>query len=97
MIMFQRNRRSGFVLKPLALRIGSKDLLSNRRQNYFDATIIFARQLPRPKNSSGHEIMDKSVIDPYVQVTIHIPDWPWAPMTAVHENRLLGNCLLLLR
>lgn len=76
--MFQRNGRSGFVLKPLALRIGSKDLLSKRTQHRFDVTIISAQQLPRPKNASGHEIMDKSVIDPYVQVTIHVPDWPWA-------------------
>ena len=77
--MFQRNGRSGFVLKPLALRIGSKDLLSKRTQHRFDVTIISAQQLPRPKNASGHEIMDKSVIDPYVQVTIHVPDWPWVP------------------
>lgn len=75
--MFQRNGRSGFVLKPLGLRIGSKDLLSKRTQHRFDVTIISAQQLPRPKNASGHEIMDKSVIDPYVQVTIHVPDWPW--------------------
>jgi phosphatidylinositol phospholipase C delta len=76
---FQRNGLPGFVLKPLALRIGPKDLLSKRTQHRFDVTIIPAQQLPRSQNPSGHEIMDKSVMDPYVQVTIHIPDWPWVP------------------
>ena len=36
--------------------------------------VISAQQLPRPKDAMGHEIMDKHV-DPYVEVSIHTPDW----------------------
>ena len=41
--------------------------------------IISAQQLPRPKDSQGREIIDKSVIDPFVEVSIHIPDWTHSP------------------
>lgn len=39
--MFQRNGRSGYVLKPLALRNPEKDkdLLSNRTKHFFDVTV----------------------------------------------------------
>lgn len=41
--------------------------------------IISAQQLPRPKDSSGREIIDKSILDPIVEVSIHIPDWTHSP------------------
>ncbi|KAG1807342.1 PLC-like phosphodiesterase [Suillus subaureus] len=76
--MFQRNGRAGYVLKPLALRTHDKELLSRYTQHSLDIVVISAQQLPRPKDSLGHEIMDKSMVDPYVEVSIHIPDWPHA-------------------
>jgi phosphatidylinositol phospholipase C delta len=73
--MFQRNGRSGYVLKPLALRVPDKDILSKRTKHILDVTIISAQQLPRPKDASGREIIDKSMVDPLVEVSIHVPDW----------------------
>ncbi|KAI0701985.1 PLC-like phosphodiesterase [Cytidiella melzeri] len=77
--MFQRNDRLGYVLKPASLRNADKQLLSQRTQHFFDFTIISAQQLPRPKDSLGREIIDKSVLDPYVEVSLHIPDWTHSP------------------
>ncbi|TCD60361.1 Phospholipase C [Steccherinum ochraceum] len=77
--MFQRNGRAGYVLKPLALRGGDKQLLSKRTKHYLDIKIISAQQLPRPKDSLGREIIDKSVLDPFVEISIHIPDWTHSP------------------
>ena len=74
--MFQRNGRSGYVLKPPAIRLAQKDLLAKRTMLSFNATIISAQQLPRPKDASGHEVADKAILDPYVEVTLYIPDWP---------------------
>jgi len=80
--MFQRNGRSGYVLKPAALRERAqsskdKDLLMKRTNHYFDVSIISAQQLPRPKDSSGREIVDSSkpIVDPFVEVSLHVPDW----------------------
>ncbi|KAG6831909.1 hypothetical protein H0H87_003407 [Tephrocybe sp. NHM501043] len=56
-----------------------KDLLMKHSKHHFDVSIISAQQLPRPKDSSGREIVDKSLIDPFVEVSIHVPDWPSAP------------------
>ncbi|KAH9903290.1 1-phosphatidylinositol-4,5-bisphosphate phosphodiesterase 1 [Cubamyces lactineus] len=77
--MFQRNGRAGYVLKPLALRNADKRLLSQRTNHLLNVTVISAQQLPRPKDSQGREIIDKSVIDPFVEVSIHIPDWTHSP------------------
>ncbi|EIM87228.1 uncharacterized protein STEHIDRAFT_146709 [Stereum hirsutum FP-91666 SS1] len=77
--MFQRNGRSGYVLKPLALRTTDKELLAKRTKHFLDITIISAQQLPRPKDGDGHEIMNKSIIDPYVEVSVHVPDWTQSP------------------
>lgn len=77
--MFQRNGRSGYVLKPDALRLSEKGLLSRRTQHFFDVTIISAQQLPRLRNSTGQEIIEKSIIDPFVEVSLHIPDWSHSP------------------
>ncbi|KAF9494260.1 hypothetical protein BDN71DRAFT_1449158 [Pleurotus eryngii] len=81
--MFQRNGRCGYVLKPLALRSGAhKHLLSKRTNHFFDVTIISAQQLPRPKDG-------KTAVDPYVEVSIHVPDWtnqPFLPSPQVKAN-----------
>lgn len=37
--------------------------------------VISAQQLPRPRDTQGHEIIDKNTVDPYVKVAIHIPIW----------------------
>ncbi|KAF9226969.1 PLC-like phosphodiesterase [Gyrodon lividus] len=79
--MFQRNGRAGYVLKPDTLRKtddlrkSDKEQLSHRTSHYLEVTIISAQQLPRPKDAMGHETMDKNVVDPYVEVSIHTPDW----------------------
>ncbi|KAI0089012.1 hypothetical protein BDY19DRAFT_906468 [Irpex rosettiformis] len=77
--MFQRNSRLGYVLKPTALRNADKQLLAQRTQHFLDVTIISAQQLPRPKDSLGREIIDKSILDPYVEISLHIPDWTHSP------------------
>ena len=75
--MFQRNGRSGYVLKPPAVRLAQKkDLLSKRTLHSFEVTIISAQQLPRPRDASGSEVLDKGIVDPYVEVTLYVPDWP---------------------
>ena len=74
--MFQRNGRSGYVLKPPAIRLAQKDLLAKRTMLSFDVNVISAQQLPLPKDASGHEVVDKAILDPYVEVTLYIPDWP---------------------
>ncbi|KAF8153385.1 1-phosphatidylinositol-4,5-bisphosphate phosphodiesterase 1 [Crassisporium funariophilum] len=77
--MFQRNGRAGYVLKPEALRNPERDLLSQRTQHFFDVTIISAQQLPRLRDSLGREIIEKSVVDPFIEVSLHIPDWSHSP------------------
>jgi len=73
--MFQRNGRSGYALKPLALRSHDKSLLNKRTRHFLDITVISAQQLPLPKDAHGREIIDKSALDPYVEVSLHLPDW----------------------
>lgn len=88
--MFQRNGRSGYVLKPTPLRVPHKDMLSQRTNHHLDINIISAQQLPRPKDSSGREIIDKSIIDPVVEVSLHVPDWTHstAPSTNTSSEAL---------
>ncbi|KAF8799792.1 PLC-like phosphodiesterase [Phlegmacium glaucopus] len=75
--MFQRNGRSGYVLKPPAVHLShKKDLLAQKTLHSFEVTIISAQQLPRPRDASGLEVLDKAIVDPYVEVTLYIPDWP---------------------
>ncbi|KAF9558973.1 1-phosphatidylinositol-4,5-bisphosphate phosphodiesterase 1 [Agrocybe pediades] len=77
--MFQRNGRSGYVRKPEALRCPEKDLLSKKTQHFLDVTIISAQQIPRLRDSKGQEIIEKSIVDPFVEVSLHIPDWSHSP------------------
>nr|GAT55065.1 predicted protein [Mycena chlorophos] len=87
--MFMRCGRQGYVLKPPALRDPTFKLLQKRTQGYLDVTIISAQQLPVPKDKSGREIVEKSNIDPYVEVVLHIPAWsekPFLPEDASYKH-----------
>ncbi|KAJ7695157.1 PLC-like phosphodiesterase [Mycena rosella] len=77
--MFMRNGRQGYVLKPLALRDPHFEKLRKHTKHFLDVTIVSAQQLPRPKHSSGKEITEKSVVDPYIEVALHIPAWSHSP------------------
>ncbi|TFK65544.1 PLC-like phosphodiesterase [Pluteus cervinus] len=78
--MFQRNGKSGFVLKPRALwEDPALQTLSVRTTHSLDITVISAQQLPRPRNGSGQEIIEKSIVDPFVEVTVHVPEWTRSP------------------
>jgi len=79
--MFQRNGGCGFVLKPEVLRVKDKQSLSTLTKHLLEVTIISAQQLPRPKDSEGREIISKSIIDPFVEVSLHVPDWYITPPT----------------
>lgn len=37
--------------------------------------VISAQQLPLLKDANGREIVDKSTLNPYVEVSVHLPDW----------------------
>jgi len=79
--MFQQNGRSGYVLKPMALRQNAqKDLLLKRTTHVLDVTIISAQQLPHPRGAFGKEAQDKAIVDSYVEVTLYVPDWPMPPV-----------------
>ncbi|EJD41561.1 PLC-like phosphodiesterase [Auricularia subglabra TFB-10046 SS5] len=87
--MFQRNGRSGYVLKPLALREQGRSLLEKKTYHMLDIKVISAQQLPRPKDSTGREVVDKQIVDPFVEVSVHVPDWthsPFAPEAAAEER-----------
>ncbi|TRM67130.1 PLC-like phosphodiesterase [Schizophyllum amplum] len=84
--MFLRNGGAGFVLKPPALRPGGEELLGKRTKHYFDITVISAQQLPRPRDENGHEIIESSAADPFVEVSLHIPDWSHAPFLPAKDE-----------
>ncbi|KAJ7224502.1 PLC-like phosphodiesterase [Mycena pura] len=77
--MFMRCGRQGYVLKPPALRDPTFQEIRKYTQHFFDVTIISAQQLPLPKDSTGREIIEKSNVDPYVEVVLHIPAWSHPP------------------
>ncbi|KAJ3506827.1 hypothetical protein NLJ89_g6652 [Agrocybe chaxingu] len=92
--MFQRNGRSGYVLKPTAIRLAQKDLLAKRAMYNLEATIISAQQLPLPRDASGREVADRAIVDPYVEVTVYIPDWPILgerPAAGVKKSRSISR------
>lgn len=77
--MFLRNGRSGYVLKPAVLRAKDKkdrESVTKRTTYCLEITIISAQQIPRPRDKEGREIVNRSTMDPYVQVSVHVPDWP---------------------
>ncbi|KAJ7460554.1 1-phosphatidylinositol-4,5-bisphosphate phosphodiesterase 1 [Mycena latifolia] len=84
--MFMRSGRQGYVLKPLALRDPNFQELRKHTKHFFDVTIISAQQLPRPRDSSGNEIVEKSIVDPYIEVALHIPAWSHSPFLPDNKN-----------
>ena len=83
--MFRRNGKAGYVLKPQPLREVHKNLLIHRTNHCLEMWIISAQQLPRPRDSQGHEILDKifnkGIADPYVEVLLFVPDWTQSPLS----------------
>ncbi|KAG8834855.1 Phospholipase C [Serendipita sp. 399] len=80
--MFLRNGKAGYVLKPACLRSKDKtvkEVVTRRKRYCLDVKVISAQQIPRPRNKDGREIVDKSTMDPFVQVAVYVPDWPGAP------------------
>lgn len=87
--MFLRNGKSGYVLKPASLRPSIyklKDVVCRRKIYELDMTVISAQQIPRPRDKDGRDIIDKSTMDPYVQVALYVPDWPGAPKPGVSQG-----------
>ena len=53
-----------------------KDLLVKRTFHLLEVAIsISVQQLPRPRDASDLEVLDKGIMDPYVEVTLYVPDW----------------------
>lgn len=77
--MFRRNGKAGYVLKPSALREAHKDLLTRRTKHCLKVRVISAQHLPRSRDSQGREIVDKAVMDPYVEVSLLVPEWTQTP------------------
>ncbi|THU91529.1 PLC-like phosphodiesterase [Dendrothele bispora CBS 962.96] len=77
--MFQRNGRCGYVLKPPALRPNGRELLSQKTKHFLDLTVISAQQLPLPRKKDGQELINKNIVDPFVEVSLHIPIWTHTP------------------
>jgi phosphatidylinositol phospholipase C, delta len=50
-------------------------LVSDTTTCDFPPQVISAQQLPLPKDANGREIIDKSTLSPYVEVSVHFPDW----------------------
>ncbi|KAL5639937.1 hypothetical protein ACGC1H_006485 [Rhizoctonia solani] len=71
--MFMRNGRAGYLLKPEALRVKDKDLLTKREEYVLDITIISAQQIPRKRDENGREIIKDGLADPLVEVSLHTP------------------------
>jgi phosphatidylinositol phospholipase C delta len=87
--MFLRNGKSGYVLKPASLRPSDhkiKDVVTLRKKYALEVTVISAQQLPRPRDKDGRDKIDKSTMDPYVQIALYVPDWPGAPKSASSQE-----------
>lgn len=55
--------------------------------------VISAQQLPRPR-SNGQEIVDKTIVDPFVEISIHTPEWlahPFRKADELHSSALSGK------
>lgn len=49
------------------------------RRSIYVVQIISAQQLPRAKDKDGREILTKHIVDPFVEVSLLIPDWTHSP------------------
>ncbi|KAJ7178183.1 1-phosphatidylinositol-4,5-bisphosphate phosphodiesterase 1 [Mycena filopes] len=76
--MFQRNGGAGYVLKPRALRLPNqeaKELLAKRTEHILELKIVSAQQLPPPNADTAAG----ASVDPFVEVSLHAPDWSGFP------------------
>lgn len=82
--MFQRNGRSGYVLKPELLRAKrsdekDKEALARVEKYVLSVEILSAQQLPRPRKAISEDedavgaLHPHSVMNPFVEVTVHTP------------------------
>jgi len=85
--MFNRNKRLGYVLKPAALRLKDKQMTSKHTKHFLDVTIISAQQLTHQKDTQGRDIDTKRTISPYVEVSLHLPDWSMIPFVPDRNTR----------
>lgn len=53
-----------------------KELLSKRTKHKLRVRVISAQQLPVMKDASGREVSERSSLDPFVEVSLHVPEWP---------------------
>ncbi|KAK7030785.1 phosphoinositide phospholipase C [Favolaschia claudopus] len=88
--MFLRRGRSGYVLKPRALRDPHFEQLRLHTKHYLDVTIISAQQLPRPKDRTNSSA-EKSVMDPYIEVALHIPAWSNSPFLPANKEHVTSS------
>ena len=49
--------------------------------------IISAQQLPHPKDIQGRDVDTKRMINPYVEVSLHLPDWSISPFLPDQKAR----------
>lgn len=52
-----------------------RSLISQSPDSSGDVQVISAQQLPLPKDANGREIVDRPALNPYVEVSVHLPDW----------------------
>ncbi|KAF5375654.1 hypothetical protein D9615_009376 [Tricholomella constricta] len=68
-------------LAPSPAQAPPKDLLLKHTRHHFDVSIVSAQQLPRPRDANDKDKSKsfKAPVDPYVEVSLHVPDWPAPP------------------
>ena len=50
--------------------------------------VISAQQLPLPKDAHGREIIDKPALNPYVEISLHFPDWGLSSLSPASTSPL---------
>ena len=95
--MFRRNGKGGCVLKPQALRGVHKNLLVHRTKHSLKVRVISAQQLPQHRSLQGRgvldEIFDKGTVDPYVEVSLLVPDWTQSSLPPSEDNARCTSAL----
>ncbi|KAH8833716.1 PLC-like phosphodiesterase [Flagelloscypha sp. PMI_526] len=90
---FKRNGRAGYLLKPSPLRAETLEPLRKMHRYRFNCTVISGQHLPRPRNEDGKEDTSSSLMDPYVQITIHVPDWSINKVSGETETHLTPKAI----
>ena len=88
--MFRRNGKAGYVLNPQALRGVHENLLVHRTKHSLKMRVISAQQLPQHRGLQGRgvldKIFDKGTVDPYVEVSLLVPDWMQSSLPPSEDN-----------